>query len=194
MYTGICDLVLDLVQKENNCSLRFIRIVVVQKLQEIFYIAFIYIDLVSEVSFLLVVFAKVFLFSTKAYRGRSKWWGHVIRATAFWVVRLDCFTISPSLWAESLIVLNLLFSVYQVFLCFLSWLCPFLRSRKLCFGFFFRLLVFILVSIKLESGFQKTFFFCFNRGLIQFAYRGAFFLIHAISWWFCGVSKLRWSV
>ena len=28
VYTGICDLVLDLVQKENNCSLRFIRIVV----------------------------------------------------------------------------------------------------------------------------------------------------------------------
>ena len=33
VYTGICELVLELVQKENNCSLRFIRIVVVQKLQ-----------------------------------------------------------------------------------------------------------------------------------------------------------------
>ena len=33
VYTGTCELVLELVQKENNCSLRFIRIVVVQKLQ-----------------------------------------------------------------------------------------------------------------------------------------------------------------
>ena len=33
VYTGICELVLELVQKENNCSLRFIRIFVVQKLQ-----------------------------------------------------------------------------------------------------------------------------------------------------------------
>ena len=33
VYTGICELVLELVQKENNCSLRFIRIVVVQRLQ-----------------------------------------------------------------------------------------------------------------------------------------------------------------
>ena len=152
---------------------------------------------VFSYDFLLVVFAKIFLFSsvilkqlltldplpsTKAYRGRGKSWSHVLRATAFWVVSPECVTISPSLWAESLIVLNLLFSIYQVFFCFLSSLCPFLRNRKLCFGFFFRLLVFILFSIKLESGFQKNNLFCFNLGLIRFAYRGAFFLIHAISW------------
>ena len=33
VYTGICELVLELVQKKNNCSLRFIKIVLVLKLQ-----------------------------------------------------------------------------------------------------------------------------------------------------------------
>ena len=32
-YTGFCEVVLELVQKENNCSLRFIKIVLVLKLQ-----------------------------------------------------------------------------------------------------------------------------------------------------------------
>ena len=32
VYTGICELVLELVQKENNCSLSFIQIVLVLKL------------------------------------------------------------------------------------------------------------------------------------------------------------------
>ena len=30
LYTGICELVLEFVQKENNCSLRFIKNVLVQ--------------------------------------------------------------------------------------------------------------------------------------------------------------------
>ena len=33
VYTGICELVLELVQKENNCSLSFIKIVLLLKLQ-----------------------------------------------------------------------------------------------------------------------------------------------------------------
>ena len=33
LYTGIRELVMELVQKENNCSLRFVQIVLVLKLQ-----------------------------------------------------------------------------------------------------------------------------------------------------------------
>ena len=33
VYTGICELVLELVQKENTCCLRFIQTVLVLKLQ-----------------------------------------------------------------------------------------------------------------------------------------------------------------
>ena len=35
VYAGICELTLEVVQKENNCSLRFIQIVLVLKLQVI---------------------------------------------------------------------------------------------------------------------------------------------------------------
>ena len=49
------------------------------------------------------------------------------------------------------------------------------------FGFSFDFLLILLVSIKLERGFQKNKLYSFNLGLIQFGCRGAFFFIHADS-------------
>ena len=77
---------------------------------------------------------------------------------------------------------------------FLFWLCPFLKNRIVYFGFVFRFFLFYSVPIKLERGFQKNNLSIFNLGLSRFRYRGNFFLSHAISFWFCGVSKLRWLV
>ena len=105
------------------------------------------------------------------------------------LVRPEWVTISPSLWTESPFVFNLLF---QLFRCF----------SLICFGFvffskvdhyvFFYFIVFLLVSVKLESWLQRKNLSSFNLGLIWFGYCGAFFQIQPIDLWFCGVSKLRW--
>ena len=59
-------------------------------------------------------------------------------------------------------------------------------------GLSFDFLGFVYITIKLESGFQNNNLSSFNLGLSLFGYRGNFFLNHAISLRFCGVSKLRW--
>ena len=55
----------------------------------------------------------------------------------------------------------------------------------LSFDFF----TFYSVVVRLESGLQKNSLSSF----IWFGYRGLFFLSHAISLWFCDVSKLRYT-
>ena len=52
--------------------------------------------------------------------------------------------------------------------------------------------MFIFVLRKLESGFQENSLSNFNLVLTWFCYSGTFFLSHAVSLSFGGVSKLRW--
>ena len=62
------------------------------------------------------------------------------------------------------------------------------------FSLSFNFLVFFLVLLKLESGFQKNKLSSFNLCLIRFGHCGIFLLSQTISLWFCDVSKLRWLV
>ena len=64
---------------------------------------------------------------------------------------------------------------YQVFSFFTVSIAPYSQNNLLCLGFSFDLFVFLFVSIKLESGFQKNNLSSSNLGLIRFWYRGTFF-------------------
>ena len=83
---------------------------------------------VFSCDFLLVVFAKAFLFTSvilkssshgatfiKSSIGIVAHGGHVLRAMSFGVVRPERVTISPSLWAGSFFGLNLLFHFMRCF-------------------------------------------------------------------------------
>ena len=58
-----------------------------------------------------------------------------------------------------------------------------LTQRDCVLGFSFDLLVFKMVSIKVENGFQKNNLPNFNLGLIWSEYRGTFFYMQLI--WCC---------
>ena len=85
-----------------------------------------------------------------------------------------------SLWAEPLFVFNLLFLFYQVFF-FFFYLVSLLFSKVKngVMGLSFDFLVFYLISLRLESKFQKNKLTNFNLGLLRFEYRGTFFLSRA---------------
>ena len=57
----------------------------------------------------------------------------------------------------------------------------FSKIESFVLGLSFDFLLFYLVLMKLECGFQKDTLFSFNLGLIRFGYRGTFFLSHAIN-------------
>ena len=85
-----------------------------------------------------------------------------------------------------------MFHFYYLFFSFLFWLRPFLKKEYFALGLSFDFFVFYLVAVRLESDFQKNNLSSFNLVLIWFGYRGFFLISHAISLWFCDVSKLGW--
>ena len=98
------------------------------------------------------------------------------------------------LFVQSLFLCSIFCFIFLT--CFsLFWFGCVLFSKIRSFGLslFFHYFVFYLIVIKLEKGFQNDNLSSFNLVLIWFVKRGFFFLSHAISLWFCVVSKLSCS-
>ena len=70
---------------------------------------------------------------------------------------------------------------YQLFFSFLFLVVFFYQKQLKCFEFFF-ILFFLVVSIKLESVFQKNNLFRFNLGLILSEYRGIILYMRLVLW------------
>ena len=91
-------------------------------------------------------------------------------------------------------VQHFVFFLSGVFLSFLFWLYPLLKSIILCSVFFLlTFLCFIWLQKKLGSAFQKNKLLSFNLDLTRFGYRGTFLFMPLVLW-SCGVSKLRWLI
>ena len=131
------------------------------------------------------------LIKNRVSKSRSAWCGVVLRATSFWWARPEVGWFLWSLCAELFFVFNLLWLFYWVFFSFLFWLCPLLKNRITFFGFVFRFFCFLFYFFLIfKVAFEKK-IIPFQSGLLRLGYRGTFFLRHAVSLLFCGVSKLR---
>ena len=93
------------------------------------------------------------------------------------------FVQSPFLCSTFCFVFITCFSLFYFGCVLFSKIEPF--GFVLSFDFF----TFYSVVVRLESGLQRIVY----PVLIWFGYRGLFFLSHAISLWFCDVSKLRYT-